>query len=86
MDKFVIVRLLGGVKVAVVAERIDRLDLYGVSVRINGELYDMRQCDDVWRDAPRLIEEAFAEAVELLEVAVDSTQVACESGIGLART
>lgn len=69
MDKVVFVRQLEGVKVSVEAERIERLSCYSLTIRVDGNLYDTRHSDDVWKDARAAIEEVFAETDHPLSVA-----------------
>lgn len=69
MDKIVFERLLAGVKVSITAERIERLNCYALTIRMDGALYDVRHSDDAWADARAAIEEAFTETEQLSTVA-----------------
>jgi len=69
MDKIVFKRQLASVTVSVEAERIERLELYALTIRMDGDLYDVRHSNDAWADARAAIEEAFAEVEQLHEVA-----------------
>lgn len=60
-DDFVLTRRFAGHTVRIVAERIDRAELYGVTIRVDGRLFDQRQSDDPLGEMRGMIEEAVAE-------------------------
>ncbi len=60
-NTFSIRRDLAGHRVELTAERIDRLELFAVTVRVDGQLWDTQQSDNVLGDAPEIFEQTFLE-------------------------
>lgn len=54
----VIRKLPTGLQVKVVAERSDMLELWVVTCRVNGDLYDQRQSEDAWKTVQQMIDAA----------------------------
>jgi hypothetical protein len=63
-NDFRITRDLGGHRVEIKAEKIERLDIYGVTVVVNGVTWDTLQSDDILGDAVNILSEAFGEIAE----------------------
>lgn len=60
-DNFTFRRDYRGSSVLVIAHYIPRLELWGVIIKINGELVDHTQSDDPWKAAREAVNDAFPE-------------------------
>ena len=68
-NSFLMVREIHGLRIEITAERIERLDLWGVQCRVNGDLFDHRQSDDVLKTMQELLDIVPVEYIESIDPA-----------------